>query len=56
MAIQSGDYKVECVAELVSCTGDVLHEVERRQTISKKDRIGIAVILDMDDEITAGTN
>jgi hypothetical protein len=34
----------------------VLHEVERRQTISKKDRIGIAVILDMDDEITAGTN
>ena len=41
MAIRSGDYKVECTAKLVSCSGDKLHEVERRQTISKIDRIGI---------------
>ena len=37
--VRSGDYKVECTA------------VKRRQTINKKDRIGNAMILDMDAEM-----
>ena len=38
--VRSGDYKVECTAELASCSGDVLHDVER-QTIGKRIASGL---------------